>query len=78
MLTPSRYYGGGPRQRCANPTCRNTFAPNWSGRHRLYCGGSCRVIVWRRRKQAAAMESMLKRWREQHGNTMNYGRKDED
>jgi hypothetical protein len=72
------YYCGGPPQRCANPTCRNTFVPNFYGRHRIYCGPSCKVTMWRRRKQAAAMESTLKRWREQHGNTMSYLQRDED
>jgi hypothetical protein len=62
---PGSYYGGGPQQRCANATCRNTFVPNFYGRHKMYCSHRCAAIVSWRRRARGITAAAVKSWQEQ-------------
>lgn len=62
---PTSYYGGAPEQRCANITCRNTFRPNFYGRHRQYCSHRCAAAVSARRIRKGITAAAVKTWREE-------------
>lgn len=62
---PTNYYGGAPKQRCANATCRQWFTPNHYGRHKQYCSHRCVATVWARRARAGISSAAIKSWQEQ-------------
>ena len=55
-------------QRCANPTCRNTFSPNRIGRPRQFCHHRCAALMsyrWKklpRKVEAYRYASPFQEW----------------
>ena len=44
-------------KKCANPTCGNFFAPNWSHSNKIYCNKKCADIMVKRRQRQRDKEN---------------------